>query len=77
MFFSFRPWTVFEGRPRNKQTIEATAGAVTGEATFEGKLSSDFGGDDDEEDWWLRNEEDEEEEEEEDDHSNKKDNGIF
>ena len=28
---------VFEGRPRNKQTIEATAGAVTGEATFEGK----------------------------------------
>lgn len=56
MFFSFRPWTVFEGRPRNKQTIEATAGAVTGEATFEGKLSSDFGGensnggDDDEED---------------------------
>ena len=56
MFFSFHPWTVFEGRPRNKQTIEATAGAVTGEATFEGKLSSDFGGensnggDDDEED---------------------------
>ena len=37
MFF-FCPWTVFEGRPRNKQTIEATAGAVTGEATFEGKL---------------------------------------
>ena len=28
---------VFEGRPRNKQTIEATAGAVTGEATFEGR----------------------------------------
>ena len=28
----------FEGRPRNEQTIEATAGAVTdGEATFEGK----------------------------------------
>lgn len=56
MFFFFCPWTVFEGRPRNKQTIEATAGAVTGEATFEGKLSSDFGGensnggDDDEED---------------------------
>ena len=58
--FFFCPWTVFEGRPRNKQTIEATAGAVTGEATFEGKLSSDFGGensnggggggDDDEED---------------------------
>lgn len=82
MFFSFRPWTVFEGRPRNKQTIEATAGAVTGEATFEGKLSSDFGGensnggDDDEEDWRMTIEE-EEEEEEEDDHSNKKDNGIF
>ena len=84
MFFSFRPWTVFEGRPRNKQTIEATAGAVTGEATFEGKLSSDFGVrtvvvvmmmrriDD----WRLMSEE-EEEEEEEDDHSNKKDNGIF
>ena len=32
------PLLVFEGRPRNKQTIEATAGAVTGEATFEGKL---------------------------------------
>ena len=45
MFFFFCPWIVFEGRPRNKQTIEATAGAVTGEATFEGKLSSDFGGD--------------------------------
>ena len=28
--------SVFEGRPRSKQTIEATAGAVTGEATFEG-----------------------------------------
>ena len=87
MFFPFRPWTVFEGRPRNKQTIEATAGAVTGEATFEGKLSSDFGGensnggggggDDDEEDWRMTIEEEEEEEEEEDDHSNKKDNGIF
>ena len=83
MFFSFNPWTVFEGRPRNKQTIEATAGAVTGEATFEGKLSSDFGGensnggDDDEEDWRMTIEEEEEEEEEEDDHSNKKDNGIF
>ena len=81
MFFSFCPWTVFEGRPRNKQTIEATAGAVTGEATFEGKLSSDFGGensnggDDDEEDWRMTIEE--EEEEEEDDHSNNKDNGIF
>ena len=29
-------FSVFEGRPRSKQTIEATAGAVTGEATFEG-----------------------------------------
>ena len=28
---------VFEGRPQNKQTVEATAGVVTGEATFEGK----------------------------------------
>ena len=28
--------SVFEGRPRSKQTIEATAGAVTGEATFKG-----------------------------------------
>lgn len=32
---------VFEGRPRNKQTIEATAGAVTGEATFEGDDADD------------------------------------
>ena len=29
-------FSVFEGRPRSKHTIEATAGAVTGEATFEG-----------------------------------------
>ena len=28
---------VFEGRPLNEPTIEATAGVVTGEATFEGK----------------------------------------
>ena len=72
----FCPWTVFEGRPRNKQTIEATAGAVTGEATFEGKLlrfgGENNNGDDDDDD-----EEEEEEEEEEDDHSNKKDNGNF
>ncbi|XP_015748883.1 PREDICTED: transcription initiation factor TFIID subunit 5-like [Acropora digitifera] len=35
---------VFEGRPRNKQTIEATAGAVTGEATFEANKSKVYYG---------------------------------
>ena len=31
---------MFEGKPRNKQTVEATTGAVTGEATFEGKQAT-------------------------------------
>ncbi|XP_068688427.1 transcription initiation factor TFIID subunit 5-like isoform X2 [Montipora foliosa] len=35
---------VFEGRPRSKQTIEATAGAVTGEATFEANKSKVYYG---------------------------------
>ncbi|KAJ7373053.1 Transcription initiation factor TFIID subunit 5 [Desmophyllum pertusum] len=34
----------FEGRPRNKQTIESTAGAVTGEATFEANKSKVYYG---------------------------------
>ena len=35
-------FSVFEGRPRSKQTIEATAGAVTGEATFEGDNADNY-----------------------------------
>ena len=35
MLFAFL--LAFEGRPQNKQTIEGTAEAVTGEVTFEGK----------------------------------------
>ena len=34
--------SVFEGRPRSKQTIEATAGAVTGAATFEGDTTDNI-----------------------------------
>ncbi|RMX42224.1 hypothetical protein pdam_00011624, partial [Pocillopora damicornis] len=57
---------VFEGRPRNKQTIEATAGAVTGEATFEANKSKVYYGIPPEPDLGVVIEEENEEEEDKD-----------
>lgn len=31
---------MFDGRPRNKQSIDATSGGITGDATFEGITTS-------------------------------------
>ncbi|XP_022809878.1 transcription initiation factor TFIID subunit 5-like [Stylophora pistillata] len=63
---------VFEGRPRNKQTIEATAGAVTGEATFEANKSKVYYGIPPEPDLGVVIEEENEEEEDKDKPKKKK-----
>ncbi|KAK3710376.1 hypothetical protein QZH41_012300 [Actinostola sp. cb2023] len=63
---------VFDGRPRNKQSIDATSGGITGEATFEANKTKVLYGLQPEPDLGITIEDDNEEEEDKDKPKKKK-----